>query len=102
MAFVLDVYARMIVGWQVANHMRTELLLEALEMALSRPRIKKGSDLSHDSDRGSRYVSIRYTDRLTDIGAFTSVGSGADSYGNAMAEALGAFWRSKGQTPQSA
>lgn len=92
-AFVLDVYARMIVGWRVTNHMRTELPLEALEMALWRPRIKKGSGLIHHSDRASRYVSIRYTDRLADIGAFASVGSGANE---------GAFWRSKEQTPQSA
>ncbi|MDX2741432.1 IS3 family transposase [Streptomyces caniscabiei] len=61
-AFVLDVYSRMIVGWQVANHMRTELPLDALEMALWRRRIKKDSGLIHYSDRGSQYVSIRYTD----------------------------------------
>lgn len=57
-------------------------------MALWRPRITRGSDLIRHSDRGSRCVSIRYTDRLADIGAFASVGSGADSYDNAMAEAL--------------
>ncbi|WP_405696664.1 DDE-type integrase/transposase/recombinase [Streptomyces sp. NBC_01185] len=88
MAFVLDVYSRMSVGWQVANHMRTELLLDALEMALWRPRIKRGYGLIHHSDRGSRYVSIRYIDRLADIGASASVGSVADSYDNATAEAL--------------
>ncbi|MFC6783480.1 DDE-type integrase/transposase/recombinase [Streptomyces atroolivaceus] len=87
-AFVLDVYSRMSVGWQVANHMRTELLLDALEMALWRPRIKRDYGLIHHSDRGSRYVSIRYIDRLADIGASASVGSVADSYDNAMAEAL--------------
>ncbi|WP_019065512.1 IS3 family transposase, partial [Streptomyces prunicolor] len=78
-AFVLDVFSRMIVGWQIANHMRTELPLDALEMALWRRRIKKDSGLVHHSDRGSQYVSIRYTDRLSDIGASASVGSVADS-----------------------
>lgn len=68
-AFVLDVYSRMIVSWQVANHMRTELPLDALEMALWRRRIKKGSGLIHHSDSRSQYVSIRYTERLSDIGA---------------------------------
>ncbi|MEV6011973.1 IS3 family transposase [Streptomyces sp. NPDC051976] len=94
-AFVLDVYSRMIVGWQVANHMRTELPLEALEMALWRRRIKKDSGLVHHSDRGSQYVSIRYTDRLADIGASASVGSVADSYDNAMAEALNGTFKAE-------
>ncbi len=94
-AFVLDVYSRMIVGWQVANHMRTELPLDALEMALWRRRIKKDSGLVHHSDRGSQYVSIRYTDRLVDIGASASVGSVADSYDNAMAEALNGTFKAE-------
>ncbi|WTC18820.1 IS3 family transposase [Streptomyces cellulosae] len=94
-AFVLDVYSRMIVGWQVANHMRTELPLDALEMALWRRRIKKDSGLIHHSDRGSQYVSIRYTDRLADFGASASVGSVADSYDNAMAEALNGTFKAE-------
>ncbi|MCX4741893.1 IS3 family transposase [Streptomyces antibioticus] len=94
-AFVLDVYSRMIVGWQVANHMRTELPLDALEMALWRRRIKKDSGLIHHSDRGSQYVSIRYTDRLAGIGASASVGSVADSYDNAMAEALNGTFKAE-------
>ncbi|GAU71583.1 putative transposase [Streptomyces sp. NBRC 110611] len=94
-AFVLDVYSRMIVGWQVANHMRTELPLEALEMALWRRRIEKDSGLIHHSDRGSQYVSIRYTDRLADIGSSASVGSVADSYDNAMAEALNGTFKAE-------
>ncbi|MFE6423834.1 IS3 family transposase [Streptomyces enissocaesilis] len=94
-AFVLDVYSRMIVGWQVADHMRTELPLDALEMALWRRRIKKDSGLIHHSDRGSQYVSIRYTDRLADIGASASVGSVADSYDNAMAEALNGTFKAE-------
>ncbi|MDN3028106.1 IS3 family transposase [Streptomyces sp. S.PB5] len=94
-AFVLDVYSRMIVGWQVANHMRTELPLDALEMALWRRRIKTDSGLIHHSDRDSQYVSIRYTDRLADIGASASVGSVADSYDNAMAEALNGTFKAE-------
>jgi transposase InsO family protein len=77
-AFVLDVFSRTNVGWQVANHMRTEVPLDALEMALRRRRIKKDPGLIHHSDRGSQYVSIRYTDRLAEIGAAASVGSVAD------------------------
>ncbi len=94
-AFVLDVYSRMIVGWQVAKHMRTELPLDALEMALWRRRIKKDSGLIHHSDRGSQYVSIRYTERLSSIGASASVGSVADSYDNAMAEALNGTFKAE-------
>jgi putative transposase len=94
-AFVLDVFSRTIVGWQVADHMRTELPLDALEMALWRRRVKKGSGLIHHSDRGSQYVSIRYTERLTDIGAAASVGSVADSYDNAMAEALNGTFKAE-------
>jgi transposase InsO family protein len=94
-AFVLDVYSRMIVGWQVADHMRTELPLDALEMALWRRRIKKDSGLIHHSDRGSQHVSIRYTERLADAGASASVGSVADSYDNAMAEALNGTFKAE-------
>ena len=94
-AFVLDVYSRMIAGWQVANHMRTELPLNALEMALWRRKIKKDSGLIHHSDRGSQYASIRYTERLSEIGASASVGSVADSYDNAMAEALNGTFKAE-------
>jgi len=94
-AFVLDVYSRMIVGWQVANHMRTELPLDALEMALWRRRIKKDSGLIHHSDCGSQYVPIRYTGRLAEIGASASVGSVADSYDDAMAEALNGTFKAE-------
>lgn len=94
-AFVLDVYSRMIVGWQIADHMRTDLPLDALEMALWRRGIRKGSGLIHHSDRGSQYVSIRYSERLTDVGATASVGSVADSYDNAMAEALNGTFKAE-------
>jgi transposase InsO family protein len=85
LAFILDCYSRMIVGWQLATHMRTDLVLDALEMAngLRRP----GRGLIAHSDRGSQYTSIRYTDRLDDLGAAPSVGSRGDAYDNAIAEA---------------
>lgn len=85
----------MIVGWQTANHIRTELPLDALEMTLWRRRIKKGSGLIHHSDRRSQYVSICYTDRLTDIGASASVGTVVDSYDIAMAEALNGTFKAE-------
>jgi transposase InsO family protein len=94
-AFVLDAYSRRIVGWQVADHMRTDLPLDALEMALWRQKIKKDTDLIHHSDRGSQYVSIRYTERLAEVGAAASVGSVADSYDNAMAEALNGTFKAE-------
>jgi putative transposase len=85
LAFVLDCYSRMIVGWQLATHMRTELVLDALEMANGLRRPDAG--LIAHSDRGSQYTSIRYTERLEEIGAAPSVGSRGDAYDNAMAEA---------------
>jgi integrase-like protein len=83
----------MIVGWQLATHMRTELVLDALEMAngLRRP----GEGLIAHSDRGSQYTSIRYTDRLDELGAAPSVGSRGDAYDNAMAEAWVATFKSE-------
>jgi transposase InsO family protein/transposase-like protein len=93
LAFILDCYSRRIVGWQLATHMRTELVLDALEMAngLCRP----GEGLIAHSDRGSQYTSIRYTERLDEIGAAPSVGSRGDAYDNAMAEAWVATFKSE-------
>ena len=86
-AFVTDVYSRRIVGWRVANHLRADLALDALEMAIwSRTQSLEG--LIHHSDRGVQYLSIRYTERLAAEGAVTSVGSRGDSYDNAMAESI--------------
>jgi transposase InsO family protein len=73
LAFVLDCYSRMIVGWQLATHLRTDLVLDALEMANGLRRPAPG--LIAHTDRGSQYTSIRYTDRLDEIGAAPSVGS---------------------------
>ena len=93
-AFVLDVYSRMIVGWQLAGHLRTDLPLDALEMALYRRDVHKGQ-LIHHSDRGCQYLSIRYAERLTEAGITPSVGSVADSYDNAMAEALNGTFKAE-------
>jgi putative transposase len=84
-AFVIDAFSRMIVGWSLATHIRTELPLEALEMAIWR-RDTVLDGLVHHSDAGSQYTSIRYTERLAEAGIAPSVGSVGDSYDNALAE----------------
>jgi len=84
LAFVLDCYSRMVVGWQLATHMRTDLVLDALEMANSLRR--PGGSLIAHSDRGAQYTSVTYTERLDELGIAPSVGSKGDAYDNAMAE----------------
>lgn len=85
-AFVIDVFSRMIVGWRVSGSLRSDLTLDALEQALyARP---KDSGLIHHSDRGVQYLSIRYTERLAESGIEPSVGSRGDSYDNALAETI--------------
>lgn len=93
-AFVIDAYSRMILGWQVSGSLRTDLALDALEMALWR----RGEDvrgLVHHSDRGGQYLSIRYTERLADAGAVTSVGSRGDAYDNALAETINGLFKAE-------
>jgi transposase InsO family protein len=85
-AFVIDVFARRIVGWRVASSMRTDLVLDALEQALWSRTGTEG--LVHHSDRGSQYLSIRYSERLAEAGVESSVGSRGDSYDNALAETI--------------
>jgi transposase InsO family protein len=85
-AFVIDVYARRIVGWRIAQSLRTDLVLDALEQALWSRTGTQG--LVHHSDRGSQYLSIRYTERLAEAGIASSVGSVGDSYDNALAETI--------------
>ena len=85
-AFVVDVYARCIVGWRVMTSMKTELVLDALEQALWAR--KNCRELIHHSDRGSQYLSIRYTERLAEAGINASVGTTGDSYDNALAETI--------------
>jgi putative transposase len=83
----VDAFSRFLVGWQASRSLRTDLALDALEMAIWRRR--GGLDgLVHHSDRGSQYLSIRYTERLAEAGAVTSVGSRGDSYDNALAETI--------------
>ncbi len=86
-AFVIDVYARRIVGWRVASTMRTDLVLDALEQAMHQ-RCEQEASLVHHSDRGLQYLSMRYTDRLVEAGIEPSVGSRGDSYDNALAESV--------------
>jgi putative transposase len=86
-SFVIDVFSRYIVGWQTSRSLRTDLALDALEMAIWR-REGELDGLVHHSDRGSQYLSIRYTERLAEAGAATSVGSRGDSYDNALAESM--------------
>jgi putative transposase len=96
-AFVLDVFSRMIVGWQVATSLYTDLALDALQMAIWR-RHTTGADLTglvHHSDRGVQYRAIRYAQRLADTGAVASVGSKGDSYDNAMAEAFNSLFKAE-------
>jgi len=87
-AFVIDVFARRIVGWRVSASLRTDFVLDALEQAIYDRRGDGMADLVHHSDRGTQYLSMRYTDRLTDAGIAPSVGSRGDSYDNAMAESI--------------
>jgi putative transposase len=86
-AFVIDVFSRMIVGWRVATSMTTDLVLDTLEMALWRRDERVAGVICH-SDAGSQYTSIRYTERLDEVHAAPSIGSRGDSYDNAMAESV--------------
>lgn len=96
-AFVLDVFSRMIVGWQVSTSLRTDLALDALDMGLwARRRAGQNFEgLVHHSDRGVQYRAIRYTERLDEAEAVASVGSKGDSYDNAMAEAFNSLFKAE-------
>jgi transposase InsO family protein len=87
-AFVLDAHSRRVVAWQLASHMRTTLVLDALRMALGQRRPGADVSLVHHSDRGSQYTSIDYTQTLADHGVLASVGSVGDAYDNALAESF--------------
>jgi putative transposase len=87
-AFVIDVFARRIVGWRVSRSLRSDLALDALEPALSDRPLAGDERLIHHSDRGVQYLSIRYTERLAEVGIEPSVGSTGDSYDNALAESV--------------
>jgi transposase InsO family protein len=94
-AFVIDVFARRIVGWQVSRSMHTDFVLDALEQALYERQPDDGDELIHHSDRGSQYVSIRYTERLAEAGIEPSVGSRGDSYDNALAETINGLYKTE-------
>jgi putative transposase len=92
-AFVIDVYARRIVGWKLSSSQQTQFVLDALEQALHARR--PCHQLVHHSDRGSQYVSIRYTERLAEAGIEPSVGSVGDSYDNALAETINGLYKAE-------
>jgi transposase InsO family protein len=87
-AFVIDVFARCIVGWRVSSSLCTDFVLDALEQAIYARCGDGPTDLIHHSDRGTQYLSMRYTERLADAGIEPSVGSRGDSYDNALAESV--------------
>jgi len=94
-AFVIDVFSRMVVGWQASTSLRSDLALAALEMAIWN-RQRSGADVSglvHHSDRGVQYLSIRYADRLAANDIVASVGSRGDSYDNALAESFNGLYK---------
>jgi putative transposase len=107
LAFVLDAFSRKVVGWQLASHMRTDLVLDALRMALAQREGGADFELVAHTDRGSQYTSADYTQELEDAGVLASVGSVGDAYDNAMAESFvdsfkteliaDRVWRSTGQ-----
>ncbi|TYQ19618.1 UNVERIFIED_ORG: integrase-like protein [Zoogloea ramigera] len=92
-AFVIDVFARRIVGWRVSSSMRTDFVLDALEQALYARQPERDGALIHHSDRGSQYVCIRYSERLAEAGVEPSVGSKGESYDNALAETIANYYR---------
>ena len=94
-AFIIDAFARRIVGWRVSKTAHASFVLDALEQALHDRRPVQGSGLVHHSDRGVQYVSIRYTDRLADAGIDPSVGSVGDSYDNALAETINGLFKAE-------
>jgi transposase InsO family protein len=94
-AFVIDAYARRIVGWRVSRTAHASFVLDALEQALHDRRPARKASLAHHSDRGSQYVSIRYTERLAEAGIEPSVGSVGDSYDNALAQTINGLYKAE-------
>lgn len=92
--FIVDAYSRMIVGWRVAAHMRTPMVLDAIEMARHH-RGHHHDDLRCHSDAGSQFTSIRYGERLAEIGAVPSIGTVGDSYDNALAETVNGYYKTE-------
>ena len=94
-AFVIDAFSRRIVGWRVSPSLRTDLALDALEMAIFTRGDRTLAGLVHHSDRGIQYLSIRYTERLADAGVVNSVGTRGDSYDNALAETVNGLYKAE-------
>jgi transposase InsO family protein len=94
-AFIIDVFARRIVGWRVSRSMRTDFVLDALEQALYARQPQGDDALIHHADRGSQGVSIRYSERLAEAGIEPSVGSTGDSYDNALAETINGLYKAE-------
>jgi putative transposase len=94
-AFVIDVFSRFVVGWQASTSLRSDLALDALEMAIFARRDQNLDGLIHHSDRGVQYLSIRYTERLGEAGVVNSVGSRGDSYDNALAESFNGLYKTE-------
>jgi putative transposase len=93
-AFIIDVFSRMIVGWQASRSLRTDLAIDALEMAVhNRSRTDDLSGLIHHSDRGVQYLAVRYSERLADNDIVASVGSKGDSYDNALVESFNGLYK---------
>jgi putative transposase len=94
-SFITDAFARRIVGWRVSKSLRTDLALDALEMAICMRNGENLTQLVHHSDRGVQYFAIRYTERLADEQAVTSIGSKGDSYDNALAETVNGLYKTE-------
>ncbi|MEM9879235.1 MAG: IS3 family transposase [Pseudomonadota bacterium] len=94
-AFIIDVYARYIVGWRVSRTAHTSFVLDALEQAIHQRQPGQNGGLIHHSDRGSQYLSIKYTERLAEAGIEPSVGSVGDSYDNALAETINGLYKAE-------
>jgi putative transposase len=94
-SFITDVFSRRIVGWRVSSSLRTDLALDALEMAVFNRGDRELAGLVHHSDRGTQYLSIRYTERLAEAGVIPSVGSRGDSYDDALAETVNGLYKAE-------
>ena len=94
-AFFIDVFSRRVVGWQISTSLRSDLAIDALEMAVYARRDQDLSELIHHSDMGVQYLSIRYTERLAEAGVVASVGSRGDSYDNALAESFNGLYKTE-------
>jgi putative transposase len=95
LAFIVDVFSRYVVGWQASRSLRTDLALDALEMAIWGRRGEQLQGLVHHSDRGVQYLAVRYTERLAEAGVAASVGSRGDSYDNALAESFNGLYKTE-------